>query len=476
MKWRLTRRFLVSIVLIVGLIVVMNTLLLIALLFIQSYKKTATSPEAVEVTATRFSDEIIVKNGKPTITNRGQKILEENHAWVQILNKEGKEVAAYQTPASLPTSYSPVEIVQMYKYKEVNGKTTVFVGEAENLSYFFGIEDPKLMRVVYNFNFDQISYIFTKLFLVFLVADLLIATLVGFLFGSRLTKPMYKLIEGIHRLKHQDYEKISVKGGPYREVFENMNDLSTTLKSVETERKKLDQMRNEWIGNVSHDLKTPLASIQGYAELLQEDVTDEERLTYTQIIEQKSLYMRDLLNDLNLTTKLQSGTFPLQKEKVLLSSFVRECVIDVLNDPIYQTRSITFEAESETLSATLDSNLFKRALLNFIYNALIHNSENTDIQINLSTGYPQEYENYFSEKLSTDFATIQIIDFGKGIPVDEQPFLFNRYYRGTNTKDTQGSGLGMAIAQDIIQAHDGVVYIKSKEGEGTTISIVLPLQ
>lgn len=164
-----------------------------------------------------------------------------------------------------------------------------------------------------------------------------------------------------------------------------MNDLSTTLKSVETERKKLDQMRNEWIGNVSHDLKTPLASIQGYAELLQEDVTDEERLTYTQIIEQKSLYMRDLLNDLNLTTKLQSGTFPLQKEKVLLSSFVRECVIDVLNDPIYQTRSITFEAESETLSATLDWNLFKRALLNFIYNALIHNSE---IQISKST-YPQ---------------------------------------------------------------------------------------
>ena len=147
------------------------------------------------------------------------------------------------------------------------------------MSYFFGIEDPKLMRVVYNFNFDQISYIFTKLFLVFLVADLLIATLVGFLFGSRLTKPMYKLIEGIHRLKHQDYEKISVKGGPYREVFENMNDLSTTLKSVETERKKLDQMRNEWIGNVSHDLKTPLASIQGYAELLQADVTDEERQT-----------------------------------------------------------------------------------------------------------------------------------------------------------------------------------------------------
>lgn len=105
----------------------------------------------------------------------------------------------------------------------------------------------------------------------------------------------------------------------------------------------------------------------------------------------------------------------------------------------------------------------------------MHLSTIQKIQIFKST-YPQEHENYFSEKLSTDFATIQIIDFGKGIPVDEQPFLFNRYYRGTNTKDTQGSGLGMAIAQDIIQAHDGVVYIKSKEGEGTTISIILPLQ
>jgi len=97
--------------------------------------------------------------------------------------------------------------------------------------------------------------------------------------------------------------------GVYEDVFRNMNELSEKLDRHEEERKRLDQMREEWISNVSHDMKTPLASIQGYAEFINDSATDLTALElqeYTSIIKSKSMYMKDLLDDLNLTMRLRN--------------------------------------------------------------------------------------------------------------------------------------------------------------------------
>lgn len=101
--------------------------------------------------------------------------------------------------------------------------------------------------------------------------------------------------------------------GVYEDVFRNMNELSLKLDQYEKERNQLDQMREEWISNVSHDMKTPLASIHGYAELMQDsakDLTEEELYEYTSIINRQSKYMSDLLDDLNLTMRLRNKNFP----------------------------------------------------------------------------------------------------------------------------------------------------------------------
>src|SRR5699024_4083807 len=133
--------------------------------------------------------------------------------------------------------------------------------------------------------------------------------------------------------------------GLYKSVFYNLNDLSDQLKRSEKERKRLDVMREEWIANISHDIKTPLSSIQGYAEMLKDpeyDFSLTERREYAEIIEEKSLYIKEVMEDLNLSTRLKNNELALNKQKTNVVAMLRRIVIDLLNNPQYADRDITF--------------------------------------------------------------------------------------------------------------------------------------
>lgn len=176
------------------------------------------------------------------------------------------------------------------------------------------------------------------------------------------------------------------------------------MQAHDEERNKLEKMRNEWISNVSHDIKTPLASIRGYAELLRNDnVSSNERLEYAEVIERQSLYMKELVDDFNLTMRLRNQEMPLQRQETNMEGFVREMIIDLLNDPQFSSSQIHFYSENSELSWKIDQHLMKRALLNFIYNALIHNDENVEVFVNVTGD------------------AIIIKDNGKGISLKSRP-------------------------------------------------------
>lgn len=272
--------------------------------------------------------------------------------------------------------------------------------------------------------------------MVILLIDILIALLIGYLFSKRLTQPLNKLIEAIKKLANHEFKHHTKPRGLYKNVFDNLNHLSDQLKSSERERKKLDSMREEWIANISHDIKTPLSSIQGYAEMIKDsdyDFTLNEMREYAGIIEAKSLYIKEVMEDLNLTTRL--------KNKELS-----------LND-----RDIQFHVNQEIIMVEIDEILFRRAINNLIYNAIVHNDHDVKIIVSVE---------------KDKYTNIMIKDNGKGIKKEELDQIFDRYYRGTNTGAAhRGSGLGMAIANDIIKIHDGIIIIHSEVGYGTTIDI-----
>ncbi|WHY57373.1 sensor histidine kinase [Peribacillus simplex] len=466
MKWKLTRRFLGSVVTIVVIVGIVNTILLLSLLFYRAMHNFEAEEVSAENFSRTFSQYVELIDNKPIVNEEGLEKLRNNNAWIQFLNDEGEQVAAFYTPQKLQTVYSPVEIVQMYKYKEIDAETTVFVGEAHNFSYFVGVKEQKIGRYVITYDYEKVFKNFNILLVIFLIVDILIALVIGFLFGKKLTSPLNILIEGIQQLRERRFKKMSIPKGVYEDVFRNMNELSVKLDQYEKERDQLDQMREEWISNISHDMKTPLASIHGYTELMKDNATEltpQELYEFTSVINRQSVYMKDLLDDLNLTMRLRNQRLPLQFEDIDIVGFIREMTIELLNDSQFGDQQVEFVANVDKATHKVDKKLLKRAIFNLIYNALVHNEENVVVKIQIDDLGPQS-------ELHTQ---ITIADNGRGIPAKDLEQVFERYYRGTNTASTHGTGLGMAIARDIILAHKGKLDLTSIENKGTTITILL---
>ena len=226
------------------------------------------------------------------------------------------------------------------------------------------------------------------------------------------------------------------------------------------EKKKTEQMREEWIANISHDLKTPLSSIKGYSEMLADEdysFSQGETRYYAGVILDKTVYLADLIEDLRLNQQLQGKSLSMLRKRRNLTLFMRQVIIEILNHPNYSTRSLTFEASNEIILFNFDERLLKRSLVNLVMNALIHNPPETEIMISLE----EEKEEII----------LIIEDTGRGMSETDLEKLFNRYYRGTNTTDFQGSGLGMAIAKELIEAHQGTLDVESQVNQGTKITI-----
>ncbi|TCI71172.1 HAMP domain-containing histidine kinase [Exiguobacterium sp. SH0S7] len=456
MKWKLTGRYLVSILAIVAIVVILNVVILVTLLVNDRTGIDDVESNSGETFTRTFNQYMSLEDGAPVVNEDGITALEEFGAFIQILDASGDVVSDVGAPVDAPDAYSPIELIQIYKYKD-DDLVLYFVGEFETYSYLIGVPDAKEDRALFMLDPEAIFAYVSRATVILLIVDLAVAALIGLAFSSILTRPVYRLTERIAQLKARDFSTVEPKRpGMYRPVFANLNDVSQTLTTYESEREQLERRRKEWMSNVSHDLKTPLASIQGYAELLEDTGIDEtERRQYAEVIERQALYMKELLDDFNLTMRLQHGDFPLKRETTGLEPFVRELVIDVLNDPRFATRDITFSS-TDAASRDVDRHFMKRALLNFIYNALLHNDESVTVCVTVLGG------------------TIIVQDDGNGIDEADLPYIFERYYRGTNTTDALGSGLGMAISRDIIKAHGGTVTVTSDLGVGTTIQIDLP--
>ena len=465
MKWKLTGRYLLSVVLVVALVIFINFIFVLTLFIAQAsldisiFREKKTSPEQF---TRQFQNKVIVTdNDQVSITEKGKKELLKKKAWIQILDENGKEVFSFQAPSEIKKKYTPLELIQMYKYQEI-AYTVVFVGEKKgndrHFSYLIGIENPNLNRYFISYDNRDIFQIM-KVGMVIFTIDILIALLIGYFFSKRLTVPLHRLIDGIKMLANHEFHYSEPKG-LYKSVFYNLNHLSNQLKANENERKKLDLMKEEWIANISHDMKTPLSSIQGYAEMIKDpdyDFTLDEIREYAEIIETKSLYIKEVIEDLNLSTRLKNKELSLNKKATNIVSLLRNMVIDILNDPKYPNRDIQFLVNEENITLEVDEILFRRAINNLIYNAVVHNNHDVKIVVSIE---------------KKEHTHIVIKDDGKGIKKEELERIFDRYYRGTNTGDAhKGSGLGMAIANDIIQAHDGEIIMNSEVGNGTMIEI-----
>lgn len=229
-------------------------------------------------------------------------------------------------------------------------------------------------------------------------------------------------------------------------------------------RQVLQQTREEWITGLTHDLKTPLSSIYGYALLLesqQYNWTDRDIQQFGSVMKEKSQYMTTLIDDLSLTYQLKNNSLPAQHVNIEMNQFVQKVLLQFINNPTLQNQNIEFVPSSNKIQYFIEEKWFQRIIENLLVNAVKHNNETTNVSVKLSQN-------------ATSF-TLSISDNGKGMDDKTKELLFERYYRGTNTEESNiGTGLGLAITKQLVHAHNGTISIESELGKGTTIILVFP--
>ncbi len=407
---------------------------------------------------------VFAKDGTPLINQSGLKLLQENNLWVQIIDTNGDEIQTFDKPSEILSHHSPSSLINLYQ----NGteKYSVFFGSLQwgdkEWTYLIGFPLP-ISKIILYVNKDRFAT-FKPIVFVILSIMLLALVLSTFIYGLIMARQIKKIRKNIRAIASRTYIP-TTSNDSFSEIYEELNTLNSEIKSTDEARAKDEKLREEWITHITHDLKTPLSPIKGYAEListLDSEIDPYELRRYGHILLKNTAYAEGLINDLKLTYQLKNQMLPLHKQTQNIVRFTKELLVDLLNNPEFELRDVSFYSSSEILELAFDEMLLKRALNNLLINALIHNSKDTQIAVSVQAG---------------DSIAIIIQDNGYGMTQEELEHLFVRYYRGENTAaKPEGSGLGMAIAKQIIQLHGGSISAKSERGSGTCMTITFPLQ
>ena len=412
-----------------------------------------------------FKDQIIFINASPQVKQAGMELLRDNKVGIQILDPSGRGVFSHQEPEQINTIYSNVELLQLFQAGKLeNCETTAFVGTASNAGtdyiyiLYFPVDVSKVTMYVNGERFAGGKTIILPI----LSALLLLVLISGVLYGIFTTKAMKRLTTSIQEISVRSYLPIQ-DHGIFHDLYDSLNTLDEEIKASDQLRLQIDKMREEWISNITHDLKTPLSPIKGYAEIIQETggKSQEQNKRYAGIMLKNVSYMETLIDDLKLTYQLENGMIPVNREKKNIARFLKELAIDILNTPEYENHTIHFESTEETVLFSFDHTLFTRAFRNLIINAFIHGDEHTEVTLSL---LPSNYS-----------LKICVADNGEGMDSETIEHLFDRYYRGINTdQKPEESGLGLSIAKGIIEIHDGTISVSSIPTVGTTFQIEFP--
>lgn len=388
------------------------------------------------------------------LSDKSSATLASQFQWAMLLNDNGKVIWSASLPQDIPLSYTASDIASFsrwylkdYPIHTWKHKDGLFVlGNSKNSIWKAQLEAPeKLVR-------NGLQW------LVFgLIANFIVAMILTSLFGIRFFLSLRTVIKGIEDMSEKKTVSLQTKG-VFKDLAHNINTTSRELLRQESLIEKRDTARNNWITGVSHDIRTPLSMIMGYSSALEDDksFSDEERKKFS-IIRQQSEKIKQLINDLNLTVKLEYEMQPLSTQPFYAAELLRKVVVDYLNNLSSDKYNLELSVSPEAQSCMIngDMRLFERVLTNIIGNSMKHNEDGCDIYIQL-----QQVENN---------CLIEIKDTGSGFKSD----ILENLNFSTEFPITKTHGLGLYIVKQIISSHGGKFNFKNWE-DGSSIVLCIP--
>ncbi|WP_339275731.1 HAMP domain-containing sensor histidine kinase [Paenibacillus sp. FSL W8-0426] len=454
---RILRRFVGSTILVSVVLLIFNLILLGSLIFKELHE--GPSPEAVvkQLSSGLAED----GQGGYELNAESSGLLGAHQAWAMLLDEQGKVQWSEHLPTEIPRSYSVTDVAKFSRYYLM--EYPVYVWEHANGLLVVGY--PKNSHGKYQLDFlaDWLRSLPLRILLL-LVCNVVLALVVSILIGTRLIRSIRPLMESIHALAKGKPVHVE-NGGIFSDLSQSINSASRMLQEKNEALKARDEARSNWIAGISHDIRTPLSMILGYASELEErEELPEEASHQAGIIRRQGERLRSLVSDLNLVSMLEYEMQPLQMKPIRLSVLARQVVSDFLNNGLDDRYDIVLQVQDESLQVMGDERLLYRAVTNLIQNSIRHNSEGCTIRLQ-------------TLRSSTDgFCHFVVSDDGQGIAKEElSDVVMLPYAAGRKRPSRQGHGLGLPMVSRIAQAHKGKLILKSDVGAGLWAVIELPL-
>lgn len=455
---KLIRRFVAIMLLSSALLLVLNFILLAV------YTASQATNAQPWKTAEEVADNLFQDDNGYFLFEEAALELEKSNIWAIFIDNATMQVV-WQTdnlPETVPASYSISDIASLTR-GYIDGYPT-FTGEAEHGLVVLGYPKDSFWKHMWpSWDYNLIVNL-PKTILSVLVINVTLIFIIYCLTNSKLLKSVRPIVSGIQALPAKEAVHVS-ESGLLSELAVSINKTSEILQVQSRQLRKKETARANWIAGVSHDIRTPLSMVMGYADQLESDkrLPKEDRQKAAVIVKQ-SERMRNLINDLNLASKLEYNMQPVNLVKQNLIAVVRQVVVDFINTNIDDKHPIEWETDEDltVCIVEVDKDLIKRAVSNLIQNCINHNEQGCHI--------------YVRVMVENSKCAIVVADDGVGATDEQIEKLSNspHYMVCEENTSEQRHGLGLLIVKQIAEAHRGTILISHSACGGFSVKLTLP--
>lgn len=448
--WKICRRYILS-----GIFLAMLLLYLNFALFV--YIGVANMGRANGRDISRETMDAVVnalgqENGVRVMGEEGMRILSESSfVWAMLLDENGEVAWSWELPTELNHRYSIGDVAALSRWYLNDYPVRVWRNGGELM--VFGMDKDSVTRFSVIYDLAMVQNMPALLWQM-LMANLILLLVLSLWLAYRFYRSMRPIARGLEQLPEKEHEPVPEKG-LMGELAAKLNETARLLEWQEEKLTKRDAARTEWIAGVSHDIRTPLALITGYAdELSGSSMTVEETQKRAQVIREQSLIIRQLIADLNLTSKLEYEAQPLTLVMVSPIALLRECVAEYYNQGLsgkYELELSVDEA-AEPFKICGDVNLLMRVFRNLIGNSIRHNPDGCCIFVTVVR--------------CEDGLRITFADSGVGIPARIVEALLGEQKTAAGSTGQPPHIMGLRIVAQIIRAH-GYKLLWKERANGT---------
>ena len=303
-------------------------------------------------------------------------------------------------------------------------------------------------------HYSDVGHIISTLNKVVLLINIFVCSFIISLVIRKMTKPIEKLAEATNEISAGNFDiNIDIKSN------DEVGMLVEKFNSMARELKNIEYMQTDFINNVSHEFKTPIAAIAGFTTILKNThLSEEERLEYLNIITDESSRLSELSSNILTLSKLDNIDTFKKNKKFFLDEQIRKTVI--LLEKEWTNKNISFNLNLKNMSYYGKEEYLMQVWINIINNAIKFSKENSEIDISC-------YKN-------PEYAFVKIKDYGCGMDEDTKKRAFHKFYQGDSSRKGEGYGLGLSICKRIIDLSKGEIHVESELGKYTEITISLP--